>query len=212
MPICRCCCRPKSASTSPATRSTTIRAGGMSAVRNAAARRGATPTRWTPSSNSSWYFARFTDPWNSAAPTTLSAVDGPTGWLPVNQYIGGVEHAILHLLYSRFFARAMKATGHLNVGRGAVRGPVHPGHGRARDLLGVRKGWVAAGRRAHRRAGRQRAAPNSSLDGTPVEIGADREDVEVEAQRRRSRRHHRQLRRRYGPLVHAVRIRRPTAM
>jgi leucyl-tRNA synthetase len=64
--------------------------------------------------DSSWYFARFTDPWNEAAPTTLSVVDGPKGWLPVNQYIGGIEHAILHLLYSRFFARAMKATGHLN--------------------------------------------------------------------------------------------------
>jgi leucyl-tRNA synthetase len=64
--------------------------------------------------DSSWYFARFTDPANEASPTTLSAVDGASGWLPVHQYIGGVEHAILHLLYSRFFARAMKATGHLN--------------------------------------------------------------------------------------------------
>ena len=64
--------------------------------------------------DSSWYFARFTDPWNEDAPTTLSAVDGENGWLPVRQYIGGIEHAILHLLYSRFFTRAMKATGHLN--------------------------------------------------------------------------------------------------
>jgi leucyl-tRNA synthetase len=65
--------------------------------------------------DSSWYFARFTDPWNEAAPTTLSCVDGSNGWLPVQQYIGGIEHAILHLLYSRFFARAMKATGHLGL-------------------------------------------------------------------------------------------------
>ncbi len=64
--------------------------------------------------DSSWYFARFTDPANIDAPTTLAAVDGPGGWLPVQQYIGGVEHAILHLLYSRFFTRAMKATGHVN--------------------------------------------------------------------------------------------------
>ena len=59
--------------------------------------------------NSSWYFARFTDPWIADAPTDRKAVDH---WLPVDQYIGGIEHAILHLLYSRFFTRAMKATGH----------------------------------------------------------------------------------------------------
>ena len=64
--------------------------------------------------DSSWYFARFTDPWNEAAPTTPAYADGPKGWLPVNQYIGGIEHAILHLLYSRFFTRAMTATGHLS--------------------------------------------------------------------------------------------------
>ncbi|WP_374832078.1 leucine--tRNA ligase [Paenochrobactrum pullorum] len=61
--------------------------------------------------DSSWYFARFTAPFENE-PTNLKAVDG---WLPVDQYIGGIEHAILHLLYSRFFTRAMKATGHLNV-------------------------------------------------------------------------------------------------
>ena len=58
--------------------------------------------------DSSWYFARFTAPWENK-PTNPAAVDH---WLPVDQYIGGIEHAILHLLYSRFFTRAMKATGH----------------------------------------------------------------------------------------------------
>jgi leucyl-tRNA synthetase len=62
--------------------------------------------------DSSWYFARFTDPWIATAPTERRAVDG---WLPVDQYIGGIEHAILHLLYSRFFTRAMKATGHVGL-------------------------------------------------------------------------------------------------
>jgi len=62
--------------------------------------------------DSSWYFARFTDPWNETAPTTRAVVDR---MLPVDQYIGGVEHAILHLLYSRFFTRAMKATGHIGM-------------------------------------------------------------------------------------------------
>ncbi|WP_316858376.1 leucine--tRNA ligase [uncultured Cohaesibacter sp.] len=61
--------------------------------------------------DSSWYFARFTAPRN-AEPTDKKAVDE---WLPVDQYIGGIEHAILHLLYSRFFARAMCETGHMTV-------------------------------------------------------------------------------------------------
>src|SRR5580704_8734363 len=60
--------------------------------------------------DSSWYFARFTDPWNDAAATTPALVEK---WLPVDQYIGGIEHAILHLLYARFFTRAMQATGHV---------------------------------------------------------------------------------------------------
>jgi leucyl-tRNA synthetase len=59
--------------------------------------------------DSSWYFARFTNPWITTAPTERAAVDE---WLPVDQYIGGIEHAILHLLYSRFFTRAMRATNH----------------------------------------------------------------------------------------------------
>ncbi len=59
--------------------------------------------------DSSWYFARFTSP-GAASPTDPAEVDY---WMNVDQYIGGVEHAILHLLYSRFFARAMHETGHL---------------------------------------------------------------------------------------------------
>jgi leucyl-tRNA synthetase len=62
--------------------------------------------------DSSWYFARFTDPRNRRAPTTPAIADH---WLPVDQYIGGVEHAILHLLYSRFFTRAMRRCGHLDM-------------------------------------------------------------------------------------------------
>ncbi|MTV17588.1 MULTISPECIES: leucine--tRNA ligase [Bradyrhizobium] len=62
--------------------------------------------------DSSWYFARFTDPWNKDAPTTPAVANR---MMPVDQYIGGVEHAILHLLYSRFFTRAMKATGHIDM-------------------------------------------------------------------------------------------------
>ncbi|MGN6537295.1 MAG: leucine--tRNA ligase, partial [Mesorhizobium sp.] len=120
--------------------------------------------------DSSWYFARFTDPWNETAPTTLEYVDGPKGWLPVNQYIGGIEHAILHLLYSRFFARAMQETGHLNavkepfeglftqgmVVHETYRGPngwVTPAEVKVEDFDGSRKAFLLT-------------------DGTPIEIGA----------------------------------------
>ena len=61
--------------------------------------------------DSSWYFVRFTAPWENQ-PTDEAAANH---WLPVDQYIGGIEHAILHLLYSRFFTRAMRETGHLDV-------------------------------------------------------------------------------------------------
>ena len=59
--------------------------------------------------DSSWYFARFTAP-QAKTPTDLAEAEY---WMNVDQYIGGIEHAILHLLYSRFFARAMHLTGHL---------------------------------------------------------------------------------------------------
>ena len=59
--------------------------------------------------DSSWYYARFTAP-HAETPTDMAEAEY---WMNVDQYIGGIEHAILHLLYSRFFARAMQITGHL---------------------------------------------------------------------------------------------------
>lgn len=61
---------------------------------------------------SSWYFARFCDASNADAPFAPEVV---AYWLPVDQYIGGVEHAVLHLLYSRFFTRAMSMCGYLDL-------------------------------------------------------------------------------------------------
>ncbi|MGY9105855.1 MAG: class I tRNA ligase family protein, partial [Alphaproteobacteria bacterium] len=61
--------------------------------------------------DSSWYFSRFTDP-NALEAVNRKAADY---WLPVDQYIGGVEHAVLHLLYARFFTRAMNRAGIVSV-------------------------------------------------------------------------------------------------
>ncbi len=117
--------------------------------------------------DSSWYFARFTDPHNDGAPTTRSAVDS---WLPVNQYIGGIEHAVLHLLYSRFFTRAMHQTGHVSLSdpfeglftQGMV---VHETYS---DASG---GWVFPSDVMIEGVGDTRRA-KSKKDGSPIRIGS----------------------------------------
>jgi leucyl-tRNA synthetase len=120
--------------------------------------------------DSSWYFARFTDPWDTAEPTDLSAVDGKKGWLPVNQYIGGIEHAILHLLYSRFYTRAMKETGHVNVVEEPFEGLFTQGLVVHETYKGP-DGWVTPAEVQVTEADGVRTASLLS-DGAPVEIGS----------------------------------------
>ncbi len=61
--------------------------------------------------DSSWYFYRYTDPRNESAPFDKEIV---RYWFPINQYVGGIEHAILHLMYSRFFCKVMRDVGLVN--------------------------------------------------------------------------------------------------
>ncbi|MEM1318056.1 MAG: leucine--tRNA ligase, partial [Pseudomonadota bacterium] len=116
--------------------------------------------------DSSWYFARFADP-TAETPTNVKAVNQ---WLPVDQYIGGIEHAILHLLYSRFFARAMQETGHLAVAepfkglftQGMV---VHETYKAADDSWVMPSELTISGEGVNRRA-------VLKSDGSAVEIGS----------------------------------------
>jgi len=119
--------------------------------------------------DSSWYFARFTDPWNVERPTTPDAVDGPRGWLPVDQYIGGVEHAILHLLYSRFYQRAMKATGHASSVKEPFDGLFTQGMV-VHETYRLPEGWITPAEiKIEEVDGVRRAT--LLKDGAPVEIG-----------------------------------------
>ena len=151
----------------------------------------------------SWYFVRFTGP-HAKTPVDKEAA---AYWLPVDQYIGGIEHAILHLLYSRFFTRAISDTGHLQL-TSNVREPFsalftqgmvthetyksrHGGWLQPSQVRLEGEGAVAQGLRdLDRRARRHRLG---------------REDVEVAEEHCRPRRLRQPLRRRRRPLVRAVR-------
>ncbi|MGY0483740.1 leucine--tRNA ligase [Endobacter medicaginis] len=110
--------------------------------------------------DSSWYFARFASP---HAPTPTDP-DAARAWLPVDQYVGGIEHAILHLLYARFFTRAMHRTGHVSVDEPFAglftQGMIH--HETYRDA----SGWVAPDEIVRTAGGATRRD-----SGAPVEIG-----------------------------------------
>ena len=102
--------------------------------------------------DSSWYFIRFA---SQPADKPFDRAEAEK-WLPVAQYIGGVEHAILHLLYARFWTRALQQLGQ-HRHRRAVQGPVHAGHGHARDLSRGRR-QLAQPRRGQAR--RRRLGPH----------------------------------------------------
>ena len=117
--------------------------------------------------DSSWYFLRF-----ACADNDTAMVDERADyWMPVDQYIGGIEHAILHLLYSRFWTRVMRDLGLVKVDEPFTQ-PAHAGHGAQRDLLartgdGRRRVFQSrrrrrAGRCARRARRRDAAQPTAS--------------------------------------------------
>jgi leucyl-tRNA synthetase len=115
--------------------------------------------------DSSWYFARFTDV-EAAEPIQKAAADY---WLPVDQYIGGIEHAVLHLLYARFVTKALADAGHLSV-REPFAGLFTQGmvtHETYRKQNGE---WVEPGEVSIEPEGRTRRARLLST-GEPVVIG-----------------------------------------
>ena len=96
-------------------------------------RRGARPTRWTRSSIRPGISYRYTDPHNDRAPFDPALA---RYWFPIDQYIGGIEHAILHLIYSRFFCKVMRDLGlvdHARAGEAAVFAG-HGAEGRREDV------------------------------------------------------------------------------
>ena len=168
----------------------------MSIARAAAARRRARPTRSTPSSISSWYFIRFA---SQPADKPFDRAEAEK-WLPVAQYIGGVEHAILHLLYARFWTRALQHLGQISASPSRSRACSRKAWSRTRPIAPATAAGSAPTR--SRKNGDDWVHIES---GHPVDPGPRREDVQVEAQHGRSRADPRQIWRRRGALVHAVR-------
>ena len=115
--------------------------------------------------DSSWYYTRFTAP-DAETPTIPEVANA---WLPVDQYIGGVEHAILHLLYSRFFTRAMKQTGHVAIDE-PFRGMFTQGMVTHETYKGPDGEWLAPSEIVVESQGDARVA--RTRDGKPVEIGS----------------------------------------
>ena len=158
--------------------------------------------------DSSWYYVALCLPGQRATRWWMSASNY---WMPVDQYIGGIEHAILHLLYSRFWTKVMRDLGLVD-DRRALRQPADPGHGAepkssSRKTGNGRHRVLQSGRGRGRDATPRARAPARVLkaDGAAGGIRRHRHHVEVEEQRRRSAGADRAVRRRHRALLHDVR-------
>ena len=147
--------------------------------------------------DSSWYFDRFTSPRLETAPFDREENEY---WMPVDQYIGGVEHAILHLLYSRFWTRAMREV--------QMTSRDEPFDGLFTQGMVCHETYRAADGSWLLPEEIERTAGGNVVRALRQEPGRGRplgEDVQVEEERRRPGPDHPRLRRRHGALVHAVR-------
>ena len=202
---CRWCCRWIACPTARATRSPSSKPFSPAPARNAASRRGARPTRWTPSSTRAGT-TRAT-PASSAA---TAMVDEETSyWMPVDQYIGGIEHAILHLLYSRFWSKVMRDLklvsydepfAHL-LTQGMVLNHIFSRRG---DKGGISYFAPEEVDLAHDASGKITGATRQGRRPAG-QLRRHRHHVEVQAQRRRPAVADRALRRRHRALLHDVR-------
>jgi leucyl-tRNA synthetase len=131
--------------------------------------------------DSSWYFARFTDP-DAAEPIDKAAADY---WMAVDQYVGGIEHAVLHLLYARFITKALADAGMLSV-REPFAGLFTQGmvtHETYRRASGE---WVEPGKVDLKAEGNARSATDIDT-GESAGDRRHREDVEVQEEHGRAR-------------------------
>jgi leucyl-tRNA synthetase len=119
--------------------------------------------------DSSWYFMRYCDPANDQA----MVAEGANYWMPMDQYIGGIEHAILHLLYARFWTKVMRDLGLVKIDepftklltQGMVLNHIYSRKG---DKGGIEYFWPHRGGRRPRRAWQGDGCQAQGADGSPV--------------------------------------------
>ena len=154
--------------------------------------------------DSSWYYMRYCSP---DAPTMVDARNDY--WMPMDQYIGGIEHAVLHLLYARFWTKVMRDLGLVKFDepfkRLFTQGMLTHDCYYREDAAGKKRWFYPAEIDIEYDDKGRPLKVTAREDGQPVDLRRHREDVEEQEQRRRTARHHREVRRRHRARVRDVR-------